>query len=169
MAESKQFNSLGQILAHGGEISLGLAISRGETAGQVFQTIATRWPDLSPQDRAELYGIANQGAAAGAYLNTLGPGEMPDLDLIPVNASLFGESSGGKRILFVADVTNPSTGETIGVREGFAVNDTLEAMIQYLSMLIQQWQDTSPTLGERFRAERETLLDFYWNFAERKF
>lgn len=97
MANDQPFNELGQILANGGEIALGLAISRGWTSGQIALLFRRRFEPITEADRARLTEIANRAVAAAEEINSMGEGESIDPSIIPTNPYLFGDEPEGKR------------------------------------------------------------------------
>lgn len=97
MSSDQPYNSLGQILANGGEIALGLAISRGWTSGQIALLFARRFDPMAPDDRQRLIDLAERSVAAANAINAQQPGDDIDIEGVPINPYLFGDEPGGKR------------------------------------------------------------------------
>lgn len=169
MPDGKAYNSLGQILAHGGEIGLGIAISRGASQAQIAAVIQRRYPELPGSDAERLYEISLAGSQAGLYINSLSRDVNIPLEAVPIQPSLFGVDPLGRRLFIAAEVTNPATGESVNIREPVDFTDTIGEMIRYLQGLIDAWADQSPDLVEALGGEQENLLEQYFLFAERRF
>jgi len=170
MANPNRYNSLGQILAAGGEISLGLMLARGATESDVLTMIALRYPGLPQSDVQALYDIAEAGATAGVRINYLSLDEYLDIAELPTQPSLFGTDTQGRRYRLVADVTDNLTGRTIQVALDPFQQENIEQLTQAFGGLIQRWLDESPALKERF-AEVLVQHDISVNFlfAEKRF
>lgn len=126
MSSDQPFNELGQILAEGGEIALGLAIARGWSGAQIALLFARRFDPMTEMDRQRLIGIANRAVVAASAINEMDPDAAIDLSLIPENPYLFGDEPSGRRgkvagrftvdegqnwfdfRVDVADITNPA-------------------------------------------------------------
>lgn len=165
----REFNSLGQILAAGGEVSIGIQIARGMSSGRALQLIQERYTALDAQDQATLLDISLQGVAAGEYLNGLGTDDPIDLSNIPVNGNLFGDDMAGRRLLVAGTMRNGNTGDGTDIREAFATVGTAGEMIRYLQSLIDNWSEEYPELAEIWKDEQESLMDWTFDFAERRF
>jgi len=97
MPSDQPFNELGQILANGGEIALGLAISRGWSSQQIALLFSRRFEPITPQDRQRLTSLAERAVAAAAAINEMEADNAIDLEDIPVNPYLFGDDPSGRR------------------------------------------------------------------------
>lgn len=169
MTAGKAYNSLGQIIAHGGEVSVGILLSQGLQPGQVAAIISKRYPNLPPDQAADLLSIGEAGAEAAREINELGLDQRMPLELVPINSELFGSTPLGRRLFVAAELTNGATGESVQVRQSVDPTDTIGQMLNYLQGLIDAWSDQSPDLAEKLGEEREILLDQYFLFVERRF
>lgn len=97
MSSDQPYNELGQILANGGEIALGLAISRGWTSSQIALLFSRRFEPMRDDDRKRLVDVAERAVAAGNALNDLYPDGVIDPNAIPDNPYLFGDDPAGRR------------------------------------------------------------------------
>lgn len=97
MSSDQPFNELGQILASGGEIALGLAISRGWSDRQIALLFARRFEPMREEDRERLVTTANRMVEAARYLNDIGDDDEIQLGNVPINPYLFGINPGGAR------------------------------------------------------------------------
>lgn len=134
-----------------------------------MEVISERYPDLSAIEATQLYDIAAGGSRAGQFLNTLSADQPFPLEVIPIQRSLFGVEPLGRRLLVAAEISNQQTGESIEVREPIDPLSTIGDMLRYLQSLLDAWSDQSPDLAEALQLEKDTLLDQFFLFAERRF
>lgn len=97
MSSEQPYNELGQILSSGGEIALGLAISRGWSSSQIALLFSRRFDPMRDEDRQRLIDIANRAVAAAAQISDMPPDEDIDPNVIPTNPYLFGDDPSGRR------------------------------------------------------------------------
>lgn len=169
MPSPKAYNSLGQILTHGGEIGLAIRISRGLSESDALSVISERYPGLPIDQQRELYDIAEAAALGGRTLNELSADQQIPLEAIPINPYLFGAEPLGRRMLVAVEMSNSQTGQVVQVREPINPSDTIGQMIHYLESLIDAWSEQSPDLAEALQLERQTLLEQFFLMAERRF
>lgn len=137
MSSDQPFNELGQILAAGGEIALGLAISRGWTSGQIGLLFAKRFDPITEHDRARLFAIANAAVEAAATIQAMDPESPIDLETIPTNPFLFGDEPGGRRGSVAGRFMNEATGQWYDIRVDVADISNPQAMFDDAAELIR--------------------------------
>lgn len=71
MSSDQPYNELGQILANGGDIALGLAISRGWSSGQIALLFASRFSPMRPEDERRLHTLAFAATEAAERINSM--------------------------------------------------------------------------------------------------
>lgn len=97
MADEQPYNSLGQILASGGEIAVGLALYHGWDSNRLALLLGRRLRVAPGSDTDELIRIAEDAIASGEYLNSLTPDDIIDPGQIVTNPVLFGDDPQGRR------------------------------------------------------------------------
>lgn len=165
-----RYNSLGQILAAGGEVSVGLLIARGASQADVISEIQQKYPDLPVNDVAALYDISLGMAQAGVNLTAGNASQLFDLGLIPVNPSLFGDEPDGRRIKLVINAFSQATGKDTLFYTELADSLDLATVFADAADKLQQWVDESPEMLERMGVNvEEAKLHLSILFAERRF
>lgn len=101
MPSNQPYNELGQILAGGGDIALGLAISRGWTSTQIALLFARRFEPMRPGDRERLTALAERAVEAAGTIEGLDLSDPVDPSTIPTNPYLFGDEPDGRRAKLV--------------------------------------------------------------------
>lgn len=165
-----RYNTLGQILAAGGEVGVGLLIARGASRADVTAEIQQRFPDLPVNDVAALYDISFDIAQAGQNLTASDASRLFDLGLIPVNPSLFGSEPEGRRIQLVLNATNNNTGKSVLVYQDLADDTTLASVFDDAFERLAGWIAQYPKLAEYVGIDLELAsMDFDVFLAQRRF
>lgn len=169
MSTDQPYNSLGQILAEGGEIALGLAILRNWNSDQIAALFQRKFEPMRPEDRIRLTQLA-QAAIAGAESSQNTPFGSPiSLTDLPVNPELFGDDFSGKRSFYLTEVWNPFKDHWIEIRLEFAGVPTPEEIQDKMFAEARRRLNDSPEkLGKPKDAEIPPLQGRVL-FQERRF
>lgn len=103
-SEFPLFNTLGQILARGGEIAVARAILRGVTVDELLATFRQRFAPVQDETLESVISVAGNAIGAGERWTALPRELKPDGSIFPVNPYLFGDDWAGKRLLAVATI-----------------------------------------------------------------
>lgn len=164
-----QYNELGQILAQGGEIPIGIAISLGYGRQRIGKLIERKFGAMLESDVAKLYGIAEAGANAGRLITEKGIQTPIDLADIPTNA-LWGESlHQGNRGIIVAEYSPAEEGSRIQTRFWIPDFNSIEQLFSDLKETLAKWQKQSPGAFGTVLKEYFPDFDISILFAERRF
>lgn len=169
MSSEQPYNSLGQILASGGEIALGLAMSHGVSPERIQALFARRFDPLQPNDRATLEQIARAGVAAGEMLSGLAPGESIPIHSIPINPNLFGDEPAGRRIKIIGEWQFPNSEQWIETRLEYPDLPTLD---QILEDIINKGRQVGNRCHDKFGLPIDEPVDITnvrITFTERRF
>lgn len=140
MSSDQPYNELGQILANGGEIALGLAISRGWSSSQIALLFAQRFEPISEIDRQRLIGLANRAVVAASEINDLDDDDIIPPDMIPTNPYLFGDEPGGRRGKIAGRWQDENTGQWYDFRMDVAdITDKAAMLEQANEMARDNW------------------------------
>lgn len=169
MSTDQPYNSLGQILAQGGEIALGLAIQHGWTDTQINQLFARRFEPMQPSDRQRLTDIARAAVANVGQIEDIGDDSAIPISSIPINPELFGEEYSGKRSLFVTEVWNPITGKWIQIRLDFPGIPSPQDIANAAADELRNRSRRSPGRGNIKGVEEEEDLQVRIVLQERRF
>lgn len=85
MAGQNPFNSVGSIMAHGGEVHAAQALATGQSVEQVKQSLASRYTGATGEALDGTVNFATQMLAAGKLVNDLAPDAIAPLGAIPTN------------------------------------------------------------------------------------
>ena len=169
MSNAHRYNSLGQILAAGGEIGIALQIAAGKDRNQVAVIIASRFPGLSLADTKRLYDFASQMAEAGQHSDWSSGEEIIDVESWPVNPYLFGNDPLGRRALIAGTYTSPATGKVIDIRAEIAGTETLDEVIEGLLEKLAKFITMSPAFANRIGFDTGSASDFIFSITERRY
>lgn len=148
---SGEFNSLGQILARGGEISVALAIAHGWGENRITSMIDQRYAPIAAQTRDELRNIAQQAANAGQSINNLpGGSDFGSVDM-PTNPNRLPNEPGNNRYVIIADVQFEEGGTWFQVRRYEAVSYPTDDLMDEMRQMGRNNAGGSP---ERFGFQR---------------
>lgn len=136
------YNSLGQILSHGGEIALARAISRGWSSSKIDSLFAKRFEPIRGEDREALMDFSERGLEAGRFVTMRNTPDamwkaewksihesMVDkilsndddwLEEIPINPNLYGDEPNGRRFHYVGVLIGDDGKEMFTVRGDLA-------------------------------------------------
>lgn len=103
MSTDNPYNELGQILAEGGEIALGLAIANGWTDSQLSALFARRFLPMRDEDREQLTGLAQAAVEAANIFNATDPQDRLNPADIPLNKWLPTERIGNNRLYWIGE------------------------------------------------------------------
>ena len=109
MAEPTPFNSLGEILASGAEISVAFAMLKGIEIETALARLKQRFGPLRDSDWQQVMILSGEAIQAAVTFNQLPEETVPPADLFPVNPQLFGDDWAGKRLRIVANVRDGAT------------------------------------------------------------
>lgn len=163
------FNSLGQILASGGERAIALAMVRGYSAVEVGALVDRRFEPMLPEDRESLLRLADDSIQAGLRVSGLGGTEYVLSANLPFNSQLLGEDGGGTR-LFVFGEFSIDEGQS-WYQLGYASPDDLT----YQELIDQMQRQGAGYVNKTpldFNADADVIADnveIRILFAERKF
>jgi hypothetical protein len=167
MVDSRPFNSLGQILAQGGEIALARAIESGYSSQQIDALFDRRFNPVTQETRDELFALAEAGLAAGTAINELPPDQLIPLEMVPVNPDLFGDDSAGLRVFFLGRWRRSDSDRWFNVSGSLpdltVYQDILDAILQAAGANInespkkfgaEEASNPAELIGEVYMAER---------------
>lgn len=142
MAGENPYNELGQILASGGEVALGLALYHGWDSGKIALLIGKRLKVAPGSDQETLQALAEDAIASGEYLNSLQPGETIDPNKIAFNPSLFGDDPGGRRWRWEAEYRFGEGGDWWRLTSGEADFGQLNQVVDIIAGAAVQNENT---------------------------
>lgn len=142
--EDQPYNSLGQIIAAGGEIALGLAIAYGWSDRQISLLFARRFEPMTPDDRRRLTDIAEASVNAARELNESGPSAGIGLGDVPIIPGLFGESPEGLRFKVIGEFQFDEGGKWYSARLDFPDVPTWQEMIAAIEAYAMNVSHRSP-------------------------
>lgn len=99
------YNSLGQILASGGGISVSLAIARGWSEDKILAMINRRYSPVTADVVGQLLGEGQRLAEAGLSTDLDNDDPAIALQNIPIEESLTAEQLDGGRTLYIGQVS----------------------------------------------------------------
>lgn len=99
--EFPKYNTLGQILARGGEIPVARAILRGVTPEELIRTFRERFAPVRDKTIEQVASFASRMISAGNLIMELPQDIVPPINVIPVNPALFGDDWFGNRVQLV--------------------------------------------------------------------
>lgn len=169
MSTDQPYNSLGQILAQGGEIALGLAIAHGWSDSKISALFARRFEPMSVTDRNRLVDLANAAIAAADVVNNLGESDALQPGDLPINSALFGDDSGGRRALLITEFSTDEGGKWYETRLTFADIPTMDEIREAIQAEADRRIHDSPSAFGLVRGEEEPELLFRVTFGEAKF
>lgn len=113
MSQGHAFNSLGQIIAVGGELAVARLIDRGLRGAALNSAIGARFPGISPDARADVIDLARLMIASGQSLT--GKSSVYDIDpsTFPTVEPLFRGWEGNVRAKVGIEVSFPGREETL--------------------------------------------------------
>lgn len=169
MSTDNPYNSLGQILAEGGEIALGLAISRGWSDQKIAALFARRFEPMADADRNRLTSLANAAVSAADQINAAIDGGEIDPSALPINPSLFGADPGGRRAILITEFS-PDEGATwFEARIDFADVPTVAELQAAIEQEAARRITDSPSAFGQTRGQEGPELQFRVTFGERRF
>ena len=146
------YNSLGQIIAQGGEIALGLAIAHGWTSGQIALLFARRFEPMRDDDRERLVAIADRSFRA-AYLLSNKPDDFGiSLDDIPIIEGLYGGENEGRRIKVIGEWQFEEGGQWYETRLDFP---DLISLNEMMAMIISHGRDVGERCRDKFGFDKD--------------
>lgn len=158
MSSEQPYNELGQILANGGEIALGLAISKGWTGSQIALLFARRFEPMRPEDRERLTGLANAALTAAAQISEMGPDDDIDPNTIPTNPYLFGSDPAGRRAKIAGRFTVDAGLNWFDYRHNVSDITNREQMLEEIQAAIESdWSKYPEGSGKKFGGAMEHL------------
>lgn len=191
MSPDNPYNSLGQIMAKGGEVALGLAMVRGWDETQISSLFSRRFEPLRDEDRAELRRFSARGVDAaqriqdrqrqrlmGAIEDSIDrttfmePGEgFSDLGLegIPINPNLFGGELDGRRARYVGILTDDEGKDILTVYGDLADLGSPWEIHDAVRDRAKEMIDDSPKAFGGMNAEDVDAADIRVVFIERAF
>lgn len=163
------YNSLGQILAKGGEIALGLALSGGWSEDRVRALFLRRFEPMTDADRGSLYEFAGRGVRAGELANSTAPEDQLPLSDIPINAALFDEDGGGNRVLVVVDYSFDGGATSFQVRLPFPDVPTAAEIAKAVGIEADELRERYPTMRGVAGTGDNPEVTINYKFMERSF
>jgi len=133
VASDQPYNELGQILAEGAEIALGLAIIRDISHEGFLLLMGRRVEPIRDIDRDELMLFVNRMIESGIAISDLPPGSELLAGMIPVNEFLYGGRAEGRRVKFVGEVQFEEGGQWVEVRVNFPDIPTIDELREELA------------------------------------
>lgn len=104
MPTENPYDSLGRIMAAGGDRPLTIASAGGMPLIGLIALTRARFPGLSEEDSVILAELAESQARAGSLLTNRGGGGSVEPEVIPLNRGLYGDNPQGRRVQVVAEV-----------------------------------------------------------------
>lgn len=141
---SQPFNSLGQILAKGGEIALAQAIWQKQTPGQIAALFARKFDPMTNDDREKLYSLAEDMVASAKAISSAD--EDAELSSIspPLNESPSWDTSEGDRLHWTG-VYRPVGNKTWYATSGtWPIDGTIRSLLEYLRSVGKKNINDSP-------------------------
>lgn len=169
MSTDNPFNSLGQILAEGGEIALGLAIARGWSDSRISSLFARRFEPMEPDERQRLIDLASRAVRAAQDINELPPGSSIDPSLLPINPSLYGDDPSGRRAILITEFSPDEGGNWFEARIDFADIPTMADLMAAVEAEAARRITDSPSAFGQTRQAGVPELQFRVTFGERRF
>lgn len=129
---SGEFNSLGQILARGGEISVALAIAHGWSDNRISNMIDERFAPIAAGTKESLISLSRQAAVAGNTLTgTIGGINFGDIAM-PTNPYRRPDEPENNRYVIIADVQYEPGGTWFQIRRYEATSYPTEDLMEEL-------------------------------------
>jgi hypothetical protein len=158
MPGEQPYNELGQILASGGEIALGLAIAKGWTGSQIALLFARRFDPMRPEDRDRLIDLANRALQAASDISDMPPDADIDPSGIPTNPYLFGDDPSGRRAKVAGRFTVDEGVNWFDYRHDISDITNREQMLNEIQAAIEQdWSKYPEGGGKKFGGPMEHL------------
>lgn len=104
-------------------------LAHGKSETEVRKIIEDRYGPIDAETMDELREIVRSGEDAGAYIQSLPLDQIPDINKIPLNTSLFGGENAGKRDQALIIWTDPVTGAKKYIRAFFPIEPTLAEIL----------------------------------------
>jgi hypothetical protein len=169
MAEALRYNSLGQILAAGGEFRVATLVAEGWGRSHIAVEIASRYPNLPKSDIPRLIDFAESSVKAGTLLNGYDGTLSLNLDDVPINPYLFADSPLGRRIMLAANYRSPETGKLVSIRGEFDGTETLNEIVDTLLLQLASFIVGSPDFAKRVGFNVGEASDFIFFMTERRY
>ena len=154
MSQGNEYNSLGQILAAGGEQAIAKAIFEGRSPDWISLMIDRRFGPLLESDKQRLGEIGSEIASAGEKVNNRSAIDRLKLADIPINSSLYGAESEGQRVRVIGVIDNEFGEPVIRVTLDFPDLPTEDEMRQ---AILDRGRDIIGMYPNRFKNAPEDL------------
>lgn len=114
MSDGTAYDSLGRIIARGGELSVAWAMTAFGLGERFDKHIADHFPGITPEDKTALVDLVSRAFAAGESLQGMSGDERLPTSAIPQSPTLFGDKPAGRRIRYGVEIefTDPDSGES---------------------------------------------------------
>jgi len=150
--ESQPYNSLGQIIAAGGEIALGLAIVHGWTDRQIALLFSRRFEPMRAEDRQRLTDIANAAIGAADRINAIPVGGDISLSDVPIIPGLFGDEPEGRRVKIIGEWQFEEGGQWYETRLDLA---DLPSLLELARLIAQHGREVGQACRDKFGFDKE--------------
>lgn len=169
MSTDNPYNSLGQILAMGGEQSLAKLVWQGASESKIAALFLSRFEPMTPADREALQEFSESMVEAGETISSLPLDEPLDPSLIPLNSFLYGPEAGGRRVRFAFEVELEEIERRISILYDFPDIPSLTELFDVAEMELADRANDSPGAFGVVNGEVPTIKNIIIPYAERRF
>lgn len=169
MSSGQPYDELGRILAEGGEISLGIAISHGYSPARIALLVARKMAGATQEQLAEVEKLARQAIDAAEKLNQMRGPDKIDPSIFPLNERLFGDNPDGRRAFVSIDFRINDLPGKYRLDVGLADIGTLDQLLEHAREEAERRIGASPkAFGV---SSLKDVASFTWSVtvAERRF
>jgi hypothetical protein len=146
MSSIQPYNSLGQILASGGEIAVAFALIRGVDIEAALSRLKVRFAPIQDDTWESILSLSRNAIDAAVRWGAMPRDETPDADIIPVNPHLFGDDWRGKRVRIITSSQDRHSGQKIDMWWEFPDMFPLQDLYNEIADRIEEMEQDTPQL-----------------------
>lgn len=169
MASGQPYDELGRILAEGGDIALGVAISHGSSPARIALIVRRHMANATEAEIAAVTRLANQGVDAARKLQDMPGSETINPADIPVNTLLFGDTPDGRRALVSVDFSVNDTDRWYRIDIGVVDISNQDAMLESAREEAERRLTDSPKGFNVGSIDDVQEFNFRFNYVVRRF
>jgi hypothetical protein len=169
MSTGPAFNSLGQILARGGEIAIARAILRGESEASIITQYRLRFAPVEDDTLGFLFSHANEMIRGGGEWLATAEGSPPSVGILPTNPFLFGDDWFGKRVLAIAHAESGIYGQEFDIWLDLPDIISLEEFNNAIDQFSTRFAESDPKRWQELGMDQVEQVIIHWLIAERRY